>query len=127
MTSVPLASNTVLIGPLSIGRNDSLSTMAKTTVLIIGTGGTVAGIGTKNNYKSGTLGLEKVLEPVDYDKDNITLKFEKISEGDGVDESSGFIGQLASYVVRRTAYFKSAVPLSLLSLSWWDMTRLGNC
>jgi L-asparaginase/Glu-tRNA(Gln) amidotransferase subunit D len=92
------------------GRNDSLSTMAKTTVLIIETGGTVAGTVTKNNYKNGTLGLEKVLEPVDYDKNSITLKFEQIFEGDGVDKSSGFIVQLASYIVRRTAYFKK--PLS---------------
>ncbi|CAG2004013.1 unnamed protein product [Fusarium graminearum] len=84
--------------------------MEKTTVLIMGTGGTIAGIGTKNNYKSGTLGLEKVLEPVGYDKDSITLKLEQISEGDGVDKSSGFIVQLAYYIVRRTAYFKKCCP-----------------
>ncbi|SPJ80257.1 uncharacterized protein FTOL_08649 [Fusarium torulosum] len=68
------------------------------TILVLGFGGTVAGAGGPYDYESGILSLEEVFRPVVYDRENIRLKFEQISDGDGVDKSSEEILRLASKV-----------------------------
>ncbi|KAF5657588.1 asparaginase [Fusarium heterosporum] len=68
------------------------------TILVLGSGGTVARAGKPYNYESGILSLEEVFQPVVYDKDKIRLEFEPICDGDGVDMSSEDTLRLASQV-----------------------------
>ncbi|KAF5657487.1 asparaginase [Fusarium heterosporum] len=68
------------------------------TILVLGFGGTVAGVGKSNDYTSGVLNLEEVFRSVDYEKQNIRLRFDQISDGDGVDKSGEGIMRLVSIV-----------------------------
>ncbi|KAF4946371.1 hypothetical protein FSARC_14207 [Fusarium sarcochroum] len=72
--------------------------MRKRIGILIETGGTATGQGSRDHYESGTLTLEKVLQSIDYDRESITLEVRSVAKGDGVDKTSGFALYLACYI-----------------------------